>query len=324
MIVQCQNCRTKFNIDESLIKEEGTKVRCSQCENVFSVFPQEQIETEDAATEIPQQSDAGAEMDLTDDSLEPDLDFDESFEEDMLEDFEDLEAEYQKVQKEVSTQADDEALTEDLEETAAEEFPEDDMTDTVDSDKQKSKKDRTLLILVVIVLGLFCIAYAIFKFGPNLIPDSILPEKTPSDLPKTVDPGASRLEILTVEGSFTDSDKAGRLFVIKGKVRNSYSTGRSFILIKGCILNETGKVVMEKTAFAGNTFNEQELSSMPMEEISSAMENRRGTNDRNVNVNPGTTTDFMIVFDNLPDNMNEFTVGPVSSSPVDQKTEAQQ
>jgi predicted Zn finger-like uncharacterized protein len=38
MLVQCPECTTKFNLDDSKIGHGGSKVRCSRCKNVFTVF----------------------------------------------------------------------------------------------------------------------------------------------------------------------------------------------------------------------------------------------------------------------------------------------
>ncbi len=35
MIIECPNCHTKFNVDDSLIPQEGRKVKCSKCGNIF-------------------------------------------------------------------------------------------------------------------------------------------------------------------------------------------------------------------------------------------------------------------------------------------------
>ena len=70
-----------------------------------------------------------------------------------------------------------------------------------------------------------------------------------------------------------------------------------------------------------NIFKEEDLKSLPMDGVASAMKNRHGTDNQNVNVKSGTTMDFMIVFDALPDNMSEFTVGVISSSPANQQAE---
>ena len=39
MIVTCNECESSFNVDDSLIKDDGSKVRCSKCSSVFVVYP---------------------------------------------------------------------------------------------------------------------------------------------------------------------------------------------------------------------------------------------------------------------------------------------
>lgn len=39
MIIQCDNCATKFRLDDSRITSNGVKVRCTKCQNVFIVMP---------------------------------------------------------------------------------------------------------------------------------------------------------------------------------------------------------------------------------------------------------------------------------------------
>ena len=39
MIVICEKCLTKFNIDESILKKKGSKVRCNICKNIFIAYP---------------------------------------------------------------------------------------------------------------------------------------------------------------------------------------------------------------------------------------------------------------------------------------------
>ena len=40
MIVTCNECDSSFNVDDSLIKDGGSKVRCSKCSSVFVVHPE--------------------------------------------------------------------------------------------------------------------------------------------------------------------------------------------------------------------------------------------------------------------------------------------
>ncbi len=39
MIVPCESCQSTFQLDSSLVKSTGTKVRCSKCREVFRVYP---------------------------------------------------------------------------------------------------------------------------------------------------------------------------------------------------------------------------------------------------------------------------------------------
>jgi len=40
MIIICNKCSIHFNLDASLLKAGGSKVRCGSCNHVFTVFPQ--------------------------------------------------------------------------------------------------------------------------------------------------------------------------------------------------------------------------------------------------------------------------------------------
>ena len=39
MIITCQKCKVSYHIEDSPIKEKGSKVRCSDCKHTFKVFP---------------------------------------------------------------------------------------------------------------------------------------------------------------------------------------------------------------------------------------------------------------------------------------------
>jgi len=40
MIVTCENCFRQFNLNELLLKPNGSKVRCTKCSNIFIAYPQ--------------------------------------------------------------------------------------------------------------------------------------------------------------------------------------------------------------------------------------------------------------------------------------------
>ncbi len=63
------------------------------------------------------------------------------------------------------------------------------------------------------------------------------------------------------------------------------------------------------------TLSENDLKDMSIEEINQALANRAGKGNANVNVKAQALVPFMIVFEDLPDNLSEFIVEAVSSAP---------
>jgi len=44
MRIECQACNTRFKLDDELVKKDGTKVRCSKCKEIITVYPQTEKE----------------------------------------------------------------------------------------------------------------------------------------------------------------------------------------------------------------------------------------------------------------------------------------
>ena len=313
MIIQCEKCRTKFNIDESLLKNAGTKVRCSLCKHTFMAYPPEQVYIAEGET-----------IAFSKDEIEKNL------VQDLPEVLHEKESEAEPEDQEIQF---DNAFGEPLEDQMGESAVSfDDSHDHVDEEttgaekpyepahmkketpQKRFRRPHLLPILLVIFLILIGVSAAIFLWVPELIPDSLSMLK-PAKKQEIADMGVRRLSFKTVTGSFVDSENSGNLFVIRGLVTNDYPKSRSFILIKGSILDEKGQTVKRKMAYAGNNFKEEEIKSLPLEKINDAMKNRYGMGRKNVNISPGANIPFTIVFENLPKNLSEFTVEAVSSSP---------
>ena len=94
MIIQCEKCHTKFNIDEALIKKSDSKVRCSRCKHVFKPQLHREIETEEKPAESVIEEALQEDDQLTDTDLGDEWDCDEDFEEEDMEDIEGLETAY--------------------------------------------------------------------------------------------------------------------------------------------------------------------------------------------------------------------------------------
>ena len=334
MIIECEKCGTKFEFDEFLLKNKGSRVRCSVCKNIFLAYPPKALREEHPA--FPESPEINEVSITPPDSAFLSNDEDQTsvinndtqttegirgvasseYSEEKQRETENADAD-QKVETEEQKNEETTTEKEDLKnEVEKDHAPDDEDTASEENAavKKKSPVARVFLILLIITFVLIGTTATIWFFAPQIISNT-LRTSPKTEKQKKSDPGVSRIAFESVTGVFVDSIKAGRLFVIKGTVRNNYNKPRSFIRVKGTILNDDNQIVKEKKAFSGNTFGEKGLALLSMEEIDKAAVNQYGKNRKNLNIAPTGTVDFMVVFDDLPNNLNEFTVEAVSSSP---------
>jgi len=306
MLIQCEKCRTVFKLDEALLKQDGSRVRCSRCGYVFMAFPPPAKPEEGLADSLVITGDEkGARADRDEsEASEPE----ELYEDGLFDTLLDLE-------EKGETRQDRKAKYKPGEEREERDVEAADRTARADTVPTTSRPRRrwpavVLALLVILMAG----AAALVYWKPALMMPYLSFLKS-AEKKGPADPGIRLLRFGSVAGSFVVPEKGAKLFVIRGQVQSQYPTPRSHILVKGNILDRNGKVVKSQTAYAGNTFTDEELKGLPLEEILQAMENQDGMARQNFNVPSGASIPFMIVFHNLPANLSEFTVEPVSSSP---------
>jgi predicted Zn finger-like uncharacterized protein len=66
MVIQCSACDTRFKIADDKLKAGGVKVRCSKCQEIFTVMPPEEEPVAETAVEDPAQESAPSESDWAD------------------------------------------------------------------------------------------------------------------------------------------------------------------------------------------------------------------------------------------------------------------
>ena len=341
MIIECKKCGSKFKLDEGLLREEGSKVRCSVCKSVFKAYPGGVVPAFDDKWKAVDQS-LGETVTL---DTHPTLE-EQRPAEPLLEDT--FEAELAKALQEESKtkrietispdqipEEEEEELRFDFEEstsreprmeaTPASSTLQRELTKITEAPakaerppavkRKKGGLPKVVVIALIVLLLLTGGATALLYFAPEQVPESLISLLGVAGKPEVKDPGVRRLTFKNVSGKFYQSTKAGNLFCVQGMVFNNYPGSRSYIRVKGSLLDEKGVAVKQKLAFAGNTFTENELKDMSLEQVNQGLNNRTGKGNANVNVKSQASVPFMIVFNELPDNLSEFTVEAVSSAP---------
>ena len=313
MIIECERCHTKFNLDEKLLKETGSKVRCSICKHIFTAFPPKpEIEIEENSTErlekqeIVPPGEAPKEEDVV-----PDVD--KTIITEAVEGLRQEEEGIEAISFEDISQLDSGLIKEEEKGEKIEETEKPAKPRPIIKKRRRSKLWITILLIVLLLVGA---SAALIVFKPDFLLESLPLFKKHISKEQVFDMGNKRLSFKDLNGSFVNLKKAGKLFLVKGLVVNNYPDKRKYIRIKSNILDSKSKIVESKIAFAGNPINDKELQSLSIEEINKRLMNKFGKNKINTNILPGSSIPFMIIFSDLPEDISEFTVEAISSFPA--------
>ena len=291
MIVQCPECQTKFNLDESRLPPEGAWVRCSNCQNVFQTTideapPAQTAEPEEYDDLNPELMGGHDLLSEDDDSSELDADFG-------------------------------------LDATLGGKEPE-----KPKGALGRLFKLLFWIVAVLILLGALAVGGLVAMDRLGMMPDVVSRFTAVPGLGSLLTGGGNaggaakkdmgKLLLDSPRGVFRVNKTAGRLFVLGGMVNNKGTGARSKVLVRGRLTDSKGKIVRQAVVYAGPTFTQEELKNLSMQEIQARL-GQAGTEGGPYVVRPGGSIPFVIVFANLPDNVAEFTVEVVGSEPVAQK-----
>ncbi|MBW2194293.1 MAG: zinc-ribbon domain-containing protein [Deltaproteobacteria bacterium] len=186
---------------------------------------------------------------------------------------------------------------------------------------KKRRISVPLLIVLIIVLagGGAYLGYQLFNSGNIKMP--FLESLIGAEKSETIDPGNLHITLLedTIKGEFDDSKAIGRVFVIKGNIKNDYPGMRNFIRMKGVLYLKDGKIAKDQTVYCANVLSDTELQTTSRQVVKKRLDNRFGDNKSNFRISPGKILPFMFVFHDIPQDLGEFSVEVVGSVPWEMK-----
>ncbi len=178
----------------------------------------------------------------------------------------------------------------------------------------KKRKGISLPVKILMVLFLLILAayVAIIRLGVPIpavsdiqipfITEWLEPKQAPQP-PLNPVPDES-----SINGRFVSNKSAGELFIVTGRIKNPSNTSVSYIQVKGTLMTKDNTKAETLTAYCGNIIPEETLTSGNISDITKQMAVRQGNQNTNVNIKPGDTVMFMLVFSNLPEDLTNFTV----------------
>jgi pilus assembly protein FimV len=293
--------------------EDIEEVDLSEIEKMLEV--EEETEEETEATEEPIEKELDLELEVEeapDDTVLPeDSSQVEVYE---LDEAEDTADEPETVEAPAAEEMEPEFEVGEKEEEVVEEEPL--IKEPASVPKKRVSKPLVVLLILVLLAGGSYGTYVLLDYMNIEIPFlKQIPFISDYFKPKVSDPtGSLKIDTLDVNSKFLLNVKEGKLFVITGRVKNGYPDVRRFIKINGKLYKK-GKVLYQtETAFGGNVLSDIELSNMDLDAIKKRLLNRAGDNKSNMMVKPGGELPFMIVFSNLPEDLEEFSIEVASST----------
>jgi hypothetical protein len=118
-------------------------------------------------------------------------------------------------------------------------------------------------------------------------------------------PAVSRYETKEI-GYLVSGASSPRLFVSKGQVTNLSPAERSGIRILASLLDNTGKVMMEETVYAGNLVSGEKLKTESMVTLRKALARPLGEHLVNMDVPSGKSIPFMVLFFDAPEDIDSY------------------
>ena len=375
MIIQCPKCLTKFKLDDSKVTDEGTRVRCAKCKEVFVV--KKEVTAPPPPPPIPTELTAEKEeFDFsfgpsTEEKEEAPFGFGGGFEEEGKKEetseeegkgegfdfgglsygevnFSEPEEAAPKIEEaphgfefkeeeaafgEVEFKEEEPHFEPPREETfggpavappppppSAEEkvefrdempvaggfeeenpfhgFEEAGFPEEFPSEVKKEKR-RSFLKIATLVIVICAVAAVTFFYLMHY---------------KTSETG--EINLVELNGYYTQNAEAGNVFVVSGRAVNNTNKARSFFQIKGTLFNKKGEKLVQKEVYCGNIFSTKEITTLPKSKIETDLKNKVGSSLSNINLAPGKSVPFMIVFFDLPADMSEFAVEATGSQPA--------
>jgi predicted Zn finger-like uncharacterized protein len=281
MIIQCEECGTKYRFDEDQVSGEGVWVRCNRCGHVFH----EKKKAEEKIISLDQVVTPAARQ-------EPRA----------------------AAEKMRYAEAEEEAPP--VDEKRLEEPPSSE-PEEVTFPRAKKRQAWTpvriglyLAMLVLVLGGVYL--YLFPQIGEQVLNlfYSKGPEKAIQQEKKAVPPvPAGGINFSEVRERFLKNlIVGGDILVIQGTAVNDFDYSVSKIKVRGKILDNTGKILGETEVFAGNILKDDDLVKLTDKEILDDLSKPEGSDVSNVSIAPKGKIPFMVTFINPPKEVDEFII----------------
>jgi predicted Zn finger-like uncharacterized protein len=314
MIVECPNCKTTYNLDDSQVPEGGRQVKCTVCEHRFLAEKPSAsaVHDHDLDDLFGESDDSGAGGGSQFASALNDLNAPEG------------EPAAAAAPAKGGYEIPDDLVSASAEELSGEEAPaksgggvslDGGFSLEAPAKKKKGKaagggKKKGLVIgIAAVVLLLLAAAGGLYFFKPGLIPG--LGPKPKAEEAAGKPATQSQVENITLDKIrqyYVDNEKVGRIFVVEGVAINDFDVPKELITVEVGLFDAQGQMVASQRVVAGNVLSLYNLQILEWDKIQSGLANESGIAANNTNIPPKGEVPFMVAMAHTPESVSEFVV----------------
>ncbi len=170
--------------------------------------------------------------------------------------------------------------------------------------KEPEKNNKKLIILIILLL-LLLLGAAGFGAYYMMTKDSAVAVQNPA---------IDDIILENVKQYFIQNEKEGNLLVVEGYAINEGQSAKRNITLEATLYDANNNPLLSKTTLAGNMLSQFQLQLLPLSEMVTRLENPAGISANNSSVSQGQRTPFMLIFQNVPIESEEFSVEIVGAS----------
>jgi predicted Zn finger-like uncharacterized protein len=324
MIIQCKQCRTKFRFDDALIQGDGVWMRCSRCQHVFFQDNplQTKFELEEQVTNDEEQSAVNSALanDQKTSGFSMEAPSAISADEDVASFVNDV--------MEVKTNSDAQLNIEigrtdsKIDNIENEYFHDSEVVDAFTQDSEtitpprKKRFGKALRLAIWIIVVAFVIPALIYfvvfpQMGDRLV--KVAEKMMGTQEPPRPEMVIGQVKLQDIRQRILNNYISGQIRVVEGTAVNQADYPISRIIIKGEIVDAYSVVLAERASYAGYVLNDDELTTLPEEEILKRLAQPEGRNNANDKIMPNGQIPFMIVFAHEPAGVIKTTVTTIGA-----------
>lgn len=177
--------------------------------------------------------------------------------------------------------------------------------------QEEASSRRYICIAAVVIALLFAgLVFTFWHYMPRLSVDEAHVEQA-AESQTCID----SIVLRGVQAQHVVNAHEGKLLALSGLVANVGNTSCASVIVEATLFDKVGNVLLRKRQLCGNTVSLVQMQMRSLRDLDAALNNSIGVLASNTDIRSGKESPFMVIFDNVPDTVAEYSVKVIEAQP---------